>query len=200
MNFMETLIAQKFEQWDKNIEDPYLSSLKNEKLNSIFNQLIKQSKYVERIPFSEIKESKINYSLECLLFGLEDKSDKMDKFQIFILNSQEILAKVYLDHINGGRVGLVHGGCLFFILILTINIFLKKILKIENYNLKHFKTQYKKKVPVNNLVLVKVVKVDGEQFRSQILEAELLDSDNEICTKITWEYQPSNSYIRKPKF
>jgi hypothetical protein len=199
------LISQKFEQWDKNIEDATISKLKNEKLISKFQNLLAQSKFYKEVPFSEIKNgknNKLNYSLSCLLFGLENK------IQIFMINTgstgdQEIIAKVYLDHINGGRVGLVHGGCLFFILILNIHIFINKILNLENFNLKQIKTQYKKKVPVNNMVIVRVFTSNSTSTRTSNhtqseISAEILDSDNEICTKIKCEYQ--NFSIRKTKF
>jgi hypothetical protein len=197
------LISQKFEQWDKNIEDTTISKLKNEKLISKFQNLLAQSKFYKEVPFSEIKNgknTKLNYSLSCLSFGLENK------IQIFIINkgntgNQEIIAKVYLDHINGGRVGLVHGGCLFFILILNINIFLNKILNLENFNLKQIKTQYKKKVPVNSMVILRVFASTSTSTSSHTqseISGEVLDSDNEICSKIKCEYQ--TFFIRKTKF
>ena len=187
---MEKIIREKFLSWDENIEDPKLSELKNKILIQRFESLLKCSENAKVIENynNYTKDKNIVYGLNILSFGLEKK------LEIFLLNESEILSKVYFDHINGGRVGLVHGGCLFFVLLLNVNIFIKEILKLstQEYQLLKIKTQYKKKVPVNNYILIRVYISNSFE-----ISAEMLDSENQICTKIICNYE---ILFKKAKF
>jgi hypothetical protein len=184
--YIDSIISKKFENWDKNIQEKEICIKNNEKAEKLFSDLLNNSKLenieIIKFNFQNLKDDYLNY----LTFGLENKIEsylfKPKNFDGKNKNNTHLISKIYFDHINGGRVGLVHGGCLYFTLLLCVNIFL------DNFGQDNFKytvittnTSYKKKVPSNNVMTIKVQFNDIPQ---QEVSAELLDYEESLCTRI----------------
>lgn len=172
-------LINKFSKWDENIQNSKITNENNEKVNNKFNEILSSNVNFEKV------DNKENFKL--LKFGFENK------IEIYFSKEKNILiAKVIFDHLNGGRVGLVHGGVLYSILILCTYIFISKStnnkLQIQNIN-----TTYKKKVPVNNYLIVKVYYSDsGNKIISEMIDYE--DKVTTLAVSQFKEYEKINKF------
>ena len=214
---IDELIENKFKNWDKNIQDLNITIDNNKKADSLFVEMINDSSnnlknfQKIKIKYEEIKEHYLNY----LSFGLENKIEsyflKSEKDTKTNINNKKLnpilLAKICFDHINGGRVGLVHGGCLYSALLLCINIFLDQDIKEDeniSFQIVNINTTYKKKVPVDNIMIIKVEKIDkleniekANLSTDQEITAQMFDYFGSLCTKI---YCKIKKFRKVPKF
>jgi hypothetical protein len=182
--YIDSIISKKFENWDKNIQKNRIILENNKKAEKLYSDIINNSKrdsiHIIKFNFTNFKNEYLNY----LAFGVDNKIEcNLFKSKIHDCNqSFNLISKIYFDHINGGRVGLVHGGCLYYELLLCANIFLDNIKQDDfKYSIISTNTSYKKKVPSNNLMIIKVKFIGISQKE---LSAELYDYQDTVCTRI----------------
>ncbi len=137
-------LKEKFKKWNsKTIQEEKMTDSNNNIIHQLFQSKIQNSKSAIKI---DLENTKFNY-LNLLKFGLENKTEA---YIINDLASKSLTAKVFFNHINGGRVGLVHGGCLYFALLLCIYAFIDHSLLVEEagtpikYEILNITTSYKK--------------------------------------------------------
>jgi hypothetical protein len=180
-------IEESFTIWMKNADFKSEEKIKenNKKAFELFENLT-QGMILEEIDYN-------NY-MKLLNFGLEKKIEIY-----FNQESKLVIGKVCYDKINGGRIGLVHGGCLFYTLILCITILIEKLFvnspshrnknifpKFSNVNTKYLKT-----VPINLFHIVRVV------IQNEELKAEILDCNSKVCAVSTYKLSDNFECVNK---
>jgi len=165
-------IEENFKSWSMDIPENIYEE-NNKILQILFFNLKIKGGFYNKINHNLFMKQ-LNYSLE-------------DKIEIYVnYSSQQLLAKVFFDRFNGGRVGLTHGGCLFFSLFLCIYILHFEIISSNDdyLNFKSLETIYKIKVPVNNFIIIRAFLHEEKNE----IEAEMLNSQNRICVTTICKY------------
>lgn len=170
---MDKEIEEHFKIWSKNIQPEEVTEKNNELALNLFKQ------YRVNRGFDCISSTPCDDELNQLKFSLENR------LEVYI-NNKELLGLIIFGNKNGGRPGLVHGGCLFMILYLCINHLFKKAFRLEEekYGFKNIQTVYKRKVPINNymVIIARINEITKE------IQADLIDYEDKVCTSISCKY------------
>jgi len=164
-------LEERFEIWMQQADLP------NENINNSNNKKMLEyfKNYIEGLSIYEVK---LDDYVGMLKFSLENKIHLY-----FIQDQKTIIGLVCFDKYNGGRIGLVHGGCLFYTLFLCVTILMDKAypLKDRKYYEKYTEnitTNYKNLVPINTIHMIRVA------MENEDIIGEILNHQQKICVKI----------------
>lgn len=166
---LDKKIEENFKKWNinTNINKTQKSeTVRNQKLDKIINSYLQEDTFEEIVIQNYIKE---------LLFAVK----KETKF-FYCKDKQVLIGIFHFDKTHGGRVGFVHGGASYFVLLLASQILMDKVYG-NQLNKARFRTNYLRKMTIDSAY---IVKVEIDQNNSRNILADFLDEDNLVCAKL----------------